>query len=165
MDEVAAAAAVGKGTLYRRFGDRAGLALALLDQRERALQHATVFGPPPLGPGAPTATRVCAFLDALVDFNEESGDLLVLAEGGLAGSRFAHATYAFRHRHLALLIADLDPRLDAEVLADLLLAPLAAELHQHLRRTQGLSRERLVASLHALARGLGAAAGCAGPAR
>src|SRR6185437_6944321 len=33
MDDVAKAACVGTGTLYRRFGDRAGLALALLDEQ------------------------------------------------------------------------------------------------------------------------------------
>ena len=35
MDDVAREACVGKGTLYRRFGDRASLALALLDEHER----------------------------------------------------------------------------------------------------------------------------------
>jgi AcrR family transcriptional regulator len=53
MDAVAAEAGVGKGTLFRRFGDRAGLAVALLDERERDLQAAVLSGPPPLGPGAP----------------------------------------------------------------------------------------------------------------
>ena len=53
MDQVAAAAGVGKGTLFRRFGDKSGLAAALLDARERVLQEAVLFGPPPLGPGAP----------------------------------------------------------------------------------------------------------------
>ena len=44
MDDVARAAHVGKGTLYRRFGDRASLAFALLDERERALQEACIRG-------------------------------------------------------------------------------------------------------------------------
>jgi AcrR family transcriptional regulator len=53
MDDVAAAAGVGKGTLYRRFGDKGGLAVALLDDRERALQQQILTGEPALGPGAP----------------------------------------------------------------------------------------------------------------
>src|ERR671923_2506063 len=53
MEEVARAAGVGKGTVFHRFGDRAGLALALLDDRERELQEAILHGPPPVGPGAP----------------------------------------------------------------------------------------------------------------
>src|ERR1044071_2199991 len=36
MDAIAAAAGVGKGTLFRRFGDKAGLAVALLDEEEGA---------------------------------------------------------------------------------------------------------------------------------
>src|SRR2546421_4009451 len=48
MDQIAAAAKVGKGTLFRRFGDKAGLAVALLDSRERDLQAAILSGPPPL---------------------------------------------------------------------------------------------------------------------
>ncbi len=53
MDDVARAACVGTGTLYRRFGDRAGLAFALLDEQTRDFQNALISGPPPLGPGAP----------------------------------------------------------------------------------------------------------------
>lgn len=51
MDDVAAAAGVGKGTLYRRFGDKGGLAMALLDEQERELQQQLLTGPAPLGPG------------------------------------------------------------------------------------------------------------------
>jgi hypothetical protein len=36
MDEIAAAAGVGKGTLFRRFGSRAGLMIVLLDEDEQA---------------------------------------------------------------------------------------------------------------------------------
>src|SRR5688572_14050048 len=57
MDDVATAAGVGKGTVYRRFGDRSGLAAALLDERETELQDRMLFGPPPLGPGAAPADR------------------------------------------------------------------------------------------------------------
>ena len=52
---------VGKGTLFRRFGDRAGLARALLDESERRLQDGFLHGPPPLGPGAPPRARLKAF--------------------------------------------------------------------------------------------------------
>ncbi|MGH3367930.1 MAG: TetR/AcrR family transcriptional regulator, partial [Nocardioidaceae bacterium] len=67
MDDVAAEAGVGKGTLYRRFGDKGGLAVALLDQRERELQQAMLSGAPPLGPGAPAKVRLAAFIRAYVD--------------------------------------------------------------------------------------------------
>nr|BFE88362.1 hypothetical protein GCM10020093_109630 [Planobispora longispora] len=50
MDAVAAEAGVGKGTLFRRFGDKSGLAVALLDERERELQGAILSGPPRSAP-------------------------------------------------------------------------------------------------------------------
>src|SRR5512142_2083782 len=58
------AAGVGKGTIFRRFGNKAGLAVALLDTRERELQEAILHGPPPLGPGAGSAARLTAFAGA-----------------------------------------------------------------------------------------------------
>ena len=53
MDEIAEAAGVGKGTLFRRFGSRAALALAVLSEEEQDLQESLIRGTPPLGPGAP----------------------------------------------------------------------------------------------------------------
>ncbi|HEV2723285.1 MAG TPA: helix-turn-helix domain-containing protein, partial [Thermoleophilaceae bacterium] len=88
MDEVAQAAGVGKGTLFRRFGDRAGLARALLDDSERALQDALLRGPPPLGPGAPAGDRLRAFFSALLDLLEEHRELLLASESGRPTARF-----------------------------------------------------------------------------
>src|SRR5271154_1006774 len=61
MDDIAAAAGVGKGTVFRRFGSRSGLMVVLLDEDERASQEAFLFGPPPLGPDAPPIDRLVAF--------------------------------------------------------------------------------------------------------
>src|SRR3954451_20515050 len=60
-DDIAAAAGVGKGTLFRRFGSRAGLMIVLLDEDEKVEQDAFMFGPPPLGPGAPPLERLIAY--------------------------------------------------------------------------------------------------------
>jgi len=80
MDDVAAAAGVGKGTLFRRFGDRAGLARALLSDREGAFQEALIRGPAPLGPGVPAMERLVAFGRGLLALFDAHGDLLVAAE-------------------------------------------------------------------------------------
>ncbi|HEX2284478.1 MAG TPA: helix-turn-helix domain-containing protein, partial [Mycobacterium sp.] len=53
MRVIAQAAGVGVGTLYRRFGDKAGLLAAVIGEDEHALQEAVLHGPPPLGPDAP----------------------------------------------------------------------------------------------------------------
>jgi hypothetical protein len=64
-------------------------------------------------------------------------------------------------RHVALLLGELRPDLDAEVVADLLLAPLAADAYLHLRR-ESAELEGVKDGLHALVEGL-ARRGDAGP--
>jgi AcrR family transcriptional regulator len=68
MDGLAERAAVGKGTVYRRFGSRAGIFHALLDDDEREFQEQVLSGPPPLGPGAPPADRLIAYGRARTSF-------------------------------------------------------------------------------------------------
>jgi AcrR family transcriptional regulator len=124
MDAVAAEAGVGKGTLFRRFGDKAGLAVALLDERERELQAAILSGPPPLGPDAPPAERLRAFVDAYLDFAFAHLDLIRMSERGSPGARYRIGSYRFWHRHVAILLAH---RPDPDADAHAVLAPLAAE--------------------------------------
>ena len=151
MEQVARAAGVGKGTVFHRFGDRAGLALALLDDRERELQEAVVHGQPPLGPGAPARERLRAFLDAILDFTVEHADLLIAADSGRPGGRYLTGAYASWHQHTALLLSEIRPGSDAETLAHLVLAPLAADLVRHLTEEAGAGVERVRAALHELA--------------
>jgi AcrR family transcriptional regulator len=61
MDGLAERADLGKGTVFRRFGTRAGIFQALLDDDERAFQAQVLSGPPPLGPGAPPLDRLVAY--------------------------------------------------------------------------------------------------------
>ncbi|WP_223166321.1 TetR/AcrR family transcriptional regulator [Nonomuraea sp. SYSU D8015] len=153
MAEVAAAAGVGVGTLYRRFGDRSGLAYALIDRREREFQSAFIEGPPPLGPGADPAARARAFLDALTDRTVGQLDLLLMAETAGPFARFGGAYDAY-HGHLSMLIAQLRPDADAYCLADALLAPLAAPLLAHRIRECGVEVERVKLALAALLDGM-----------
>jgi AcrR family transcriptional regulator len=150
IDQVARAAGVGKGTVFHRFGDRAGLVMALVDDEERALQERILRGSPPLGPGAPPAERLVALLDALVDLLERYGDLLRDSEASRAGARYDAGAYAAWHQHASVLIAEARPGYDAPVLAHLLLAPLAAEHFTHLTEKEGVDLGRLRAALHEL---------------
>jgi AcrR family transcriptional regulator len=147
IDEIARAAGVGKGTVFHRFGDRAGLVMALVDDEERALQERILRGDPPLGPGAPPADRMVALVDALVDLLERYGDLLRDSEASRAGARYDAGAYAAWHQHATMLIAEARPGDDAPVLAHLLLAPLAAEHFTHLTEHDGIDLERLRAAL------------------
>jgi AcrR family transcriptional regulator len=150
MEEIARAAGVGKGTVFHRFGDRAGLALALLDDRERELQEAVLYGQPPLGPGASARERLVAFLDALLAFTVEHAELLIAADSGRPGGRYMTGAYASWHRHATLLLADLRPASDAAMLAHVVLAPLAADLVRHLTEVEGAEVERVRAALREL---------------
>lgn len=124
LDQIAAAAGVGKGTLFRRFGDKAGMAVALLDARERVLQEAILRGPAPLGPGAEAAERLTAFVDAYLDYLLEHLDLVRVSETAAPGARYRIGAYRFWHRHAAILLAG-SP--DPDHAAHTLLAGLAAE--------------------------------------
>jgi AcrR family transcriptional regulator len=147
IDEIARAAGVGKGTVFHRFGDRAGLVMALVDDEERALQERILRADPPLGPGAPPAGRMVALVDALVDLLERYGDLLRDSEASRAGARYDAGAYAAWHQHATMLIAEARPGDDAPVLAHLLLAPLAAEHFTHLTEHDDIDLERLRAAL------------------
>jgi len=126
MDEVAAAAGVGKGTVYRRFVDKAGLAGALLDDRGRRLHERILTGPPPLGPGAPGAERLVAFVEAYVEHAVGSLDLVLLSETGTPGGRLAKPVYGFWRLHVEVLLADAGAP-DVRTRAEALLAVLSAE--------------------------------------
>jgi AcrR family transcriptional regulator len=154
MDAIAEAAGVGKGTLYRRFGDRAGLALALLDERERDLQERVLRGPPPLGPGAPAGERLGAFLEALADHLDAHIDLVTCSQTAALGARFRGRLYDSYHQHAAMLLRAARPDLDADHMAHALLAPLSADLHRHLRRDRDIDLARIKAGLLELVRAL-----------
>jgi AcrR family transcriptional regulator len=141
MDDVAEAAGVGKGTLFRRFGSRASLAAAVLSERERGFQEAIIRGEPPLGPGAPPGERLVAFGEALLDTLEAHTELLLAAETGPV--RFAHPAYIVHRLHVMLLLREADPRCDADTLSDALLAALGADLFVHMRQVRGMSLDRL----------------------
>lgn len=143
MEEVAAAAGVGKGTLFRRFGDRAGLMQAVLSERERQFQEAIIRGPAPLGPGAPPAERLVAFGEELLRHHAEYGTLLAAAEA--AGARYRSAPYAFYRTHVAMLVREAAPGADWEYLADVLLAALGAEHLAYLRRVREMDEQRIAA--------------------
>jgi AcrR family transcriptional regulator len=143
MDAVAAEAGVGKGTLFRRFGDRPGLCRALLSERESALQDGLIRGPAPLGPGAPPRERLVAFGRAYLEFLERNGEILIAAEDGAPGYRLANPVYALYRTHVTLLLrqAGLEDR--AEYLSDVLLGPLAASTYAYHRRIRGLSLDEV----------------------
>ncbi len=150
MDDLAAAAGVGKGTLYRRFVDKGGLAVALLDQRERELQQQILTGPPPLGPGADPAERLAAFTAAYLTFLDRQLDLVLLSETSTPGARLRTGAHAFWRQHCRYLLNQAGaPQHDLR--ADLLLAGLAADQVRHWLHDQHRNLDDLAAGLAAAA--------------
>jgi AcrR family transcriptional regulator len=150
MDAIAAEAGVGKGTLFRRFGDRASLAFALLQASERDFQEAFIRGPAPLGPGAPPLERMIAFGTALQNRVAVHGDLMVAGPE----RRFEIGAYSAYRTHLTMLIRDADPALDAEYTAETLLSTLSADVVLYELRVRGMTLERLSAGWESLVRRL-----------
>ncbi|MCP9487585.1 MAG: TetR/AcrR family transcriptional regulator [Gaiellaceae bacterium MAG52_C11] len=152
MDELAAAAGVGKGTIYRSFGDRAGLALALLDESERELQEGLIRGEPPLGPGAPPPERVGAFVRAYVALLEEHVDLIVESQTASAGARYRSGAHGAWRDHLALLART--GGVDDSLLPDLILGTLDGSLYRHLRENRGFPPDLIADAVELVALGV-----------
>jgi AcrR family transcriptional regulator len=139
MQDIAKAAAVGTGTVYRRFGDRAGLALALLDAETRRFQEELLRGDPPLGPGAAPAERLAAFGVRYLELLDAHAPLILAAEPPHGDGR---GPLAFYLTHLAVLIGEARPGLDAEHTARMLFAGLGPREHLLMRTRLDWTLER-----------------------
>jgi AcrR family transcriptional regulator len=144
MDLIAAEAGVGKGTIFRAFGDKSNLVGTILGEDETLLQEALIRGPAPLGPGAPPLERIIAFGEAYMAFLEGHLDLLIASELG-SGVRFAKGPFRLYRTHVVLLVREAlrDTDVDADYTADMLLAPLAADFFAYQRRARERSLEDL----------------------
>lgn len=155
MDAIATEAGVGKGTLFRRFGDRASLAFALLESCESGFQESFIRGPAPLGPGAPPCERLIAFGHGLLSHIATHAELVLAAEtAGAPGRRFDAGPYGAYRTHVAMLLNEMSPELDAEYVADALLAPLSAEVVLYQLRRREMEIERLADGWETIARQL-----------
>ncbi|WP_319457814.1 MULTISPECIES: helix-turn-helix domain-containing protein [unclassified Mycobacterium] len=137
MDDVATAAGVGKGTLFRRFGSRAGLMVVLLDEDEKIQQQGFMFGPPPLGPGAPPLERLLAYGRERLQFVWNHRALLSDVWHDPA-TRF-NSPATLHRTHIRTLLAAADTTGDLDTQADALLALLDADYVTHQLTDLGLS--------------------------
>ncbi|GAA2406011.1 hypothetical protein GCM10010420_37360 [Streptomyces glaucosporus] len=144
MEAVATAASVGKGTVFRRFGDRTGLIMALLDRSERLYQEAFISGPPPLGPGAPPVRRLEAFGVATLRHLDAHRELLLSAEPE-ACRRLDFAPRHVRVAHVTALLREARAGGDTELLAESLVGYLDVALLHHLTQQRGMTLDRLEA--------------------
>ena len=152
--EVARRAGVGKATVSRRFGNRAGLMLALLDHSEQKLQAAVIAGAPPLGPGADPVERLVAFGRAKLELIPVQGDILAAA-----GTVFDTSAYRTMLTHIQLLLRAAEAPGDALLTAQLLAAGLDAHLVLHQMRDQNVPLRRIADNWETVARQLAGVGG------
>jgi polyketide synthase 12 len=128
MDALAERSGLGKGTVFRRFGTRAGIFQALLDDDETALQEHVLSGPPPLGPDAPPLERLIAYGQARVRFLLEHREI---ARAALDGRQAipAGAQTPMSQIHIRMLLEQMNlGRVNLDLLAIQLTAALDGPL-------------------------------------
>ncbi|MGH3380603.1 MAG: TetR/AcrR family transcriptional regulator [Actinoallomurus sp.] len=147
MADVAAAAGVGKGTLFRAFGDRTGLIRALYGARLEPIMDAVEAGPPPLGPATPPLQRVPALLDALLCFKLDNRRLALALEETGSASPYQAEHYERWHSLFRAMLEQIPGLADSDFTAHALLAATRADLVEHLAGQECMPRERMRAQL------------------
>ncbi|CDO27356.1 TetR/AcrR family transcriptional regulator [Mycolicibacterium porcinum] len=150
-DDIAVEAGVGKGTVFRRFGSRAGLMMVLLDEDETAEQDAFMFGPPPLGPGAPPLERLLAYGADRLRFVHCHQALLsdAIREPGVRYS----GPFTLHRTHVRMLLETAGTTGDLDAQTDALIALLDADYLAH-QLSLGRSLDALIAAWQDTARKL-----------
>jgi hypothetical protein len=126
--------------------------MVLLDEDERASQHAFLFGPPPLGPDAPPMDRLVAFGRERIRFVHAHHALLS------AANRDPHTRHvgaaAVQRTHVRVLLQSARTTGDLDVQTDALLALLDPDYVEHQLNDGGHSLETLGDAWESLARKL-----------
>ena len=151
-DDIAVAAGVGKGTLFRRFGSRAGLMIVLLDEDEKVQQQAFLFGPPPLGPGAPPLERLLAYGRERLKFVDTHRALL--SDVGRDPQMRYNAPMMLHHSHIRLLLHTAGTTGDLDTQATALLSLLDADYVHHQLTDRGRTLQELGDAWETVARRL-----------
>ncbi|WP_407284928.1 TetR/AcrR family transcriptional regulator [Streptomyces sp. BP-8] len=143
MADIASAAGVGKGTLFRAFGDRTGLIRALCEGRFEPVREAVEEGPAPLGPATPPLQRVSALLDAVLRLKLDNRHLTLALEGSGRGSPYRAERYERWHTLLHGMLEQVLGLTDSDFTAHALLAAVRADLVEHLAGQGRVPREEL----------------------
>jgi AcrR family transcriptional regulator len=152
MEAVAHAAGVGKGTLFRRFGSRAGLMEALVSDYMRDFQDAFLTGPPPLGPTGDPRERLEAFILELLRLQREHLPFALAADA--ASSHARDRVYGVLLLHTRALIHAIDQELDADIIAAMLLGAVSPSVIDRLPLAQNSDFDAVVAAARSLLGGL-----------
>lgn len=143
MSQIAQAAGVGKGTLYRHFENKMALCFALLDQDQRELQEATLRY---LRQNIPPYSQLRWFL-------EEAARFVIRNESLLRGFDVSPETVSLQHpahfwwrQTIRMLLQKLNVTGDIDYLADALYTMLHVDIIRF-QRNLGYSVQRILDGL------------------
>jgi AcrR family transcriptional regulator len=163
MDEIARAAGVGKGTLYRRYPDKAALVLELMDACFVNFERETLEELETSSASISAIDQLHAFLDRLIGWTEEHTPWLgVIADQSNSshrGSGRCGPIYRWLHGVVDYLLRQAassgEVRIDDTVyVADVILSAVDVDLYVFQRRERQYSPEQIRAGLHQLVEGL-----------
>ncbi|MCB8989674.1 MAG: TetR/AcrR family transcriptional regulator [Ardenticatenaceae bacterium] len=166
MADIAQAAGVGKGTLYRRFNNKGDLCLALLDTQMSEFQETMLAQMRQMtADGETYMAQLGMFLDALVHFTAVHQPLLceIQREGLFLLSATLSLPHFWQYMTVSGLLqaattaGEISPELDIAYIADALLAPLKTDIFRFQREVREFSLERISAGLRSLTAALAAA--------
>ena len=162
MADIAKAAKVGQGTLYRRFANKSELCLALLDTQMTDFQNSVLLK---LGEMArarePQLQQLAWFLDAMVYFHERHMPLICAAARDFPTVTMGRpAAWVWEQLtvrgllqgalHAGEIRREIAIQLDLPVYADILLAPLQPGAFEMARNVDHYSLERISAGVRLL---------------
>jgi len=161
MADIAEAAGVGKGTLYRRFANKAELCLALLDTQMKEFQEGILGRLRQMAAqDTPKLEQLDQFLDALVYFVDRHSPLLCevqrggllegMSEGALQRPHFWQHMTISGLLQAAIDSGELPGDLDVTYIADALLAALNTNIIRFQREARHFSLARISDGLRRL---------------
>ena len=158
MSEIAEAAGVGKGTLYRRYANKGELCLALMDTQMAEFQNAmlTLFNGLS-AQGASYLQQLATFMRSLVEFTENHSPLLVEVQraGMFQSVEHLNLPHFWQYMTVSALLksaernGELKGGLDLEYLGESLLAPVQVDYFRFQRHVRGYPVERIADGIHA----------------
>jgi len=163
MDEIARAAGVGKGTLYRRYPDKAALCVALMDACFVEFERAALDDIAQSSPSRASLDQLRDFLSRLVDWVEEHtpwlGVIADQSETQRRGGGRCGPIYSWLHDVVQYLLSQAVARgetgiADPVYMADVILAAVDVDLYVFQRRERGYSPEQIRAGVFSLVEAL-----------
>lgn len=163
MADIALAAKVGKGTLYRRFANKGELCHTLMDEHLAGFQGEMIAQMQQMTQcETPKLQQLSLFLNALVHFTEAHVPLLyevqqirLQAEAQkLQLPHFWQYMTVYGLLRAAEAAGEFSSGVDIALSADILLAPLSADFYRFMRQIKGYSPEQIGAGLQNVVQGL-----------